>query len=203
MAGVYYLDTKRFISTSTGDDNLQGIVTVKRQPQFGNLANPTLSFLADNNHNRAWALFGNVAYDLTDRLELSFAGRYDKDRRRQAVRVDQTGSLPAGCSAATPDDCIKRNSYDLFQPKFSAKYKVSDNVNLFGSWGVGFRSGQFNQSGVAAVAAAAGVTGVSDVVKQEKAETFEAGFKSDLLGRRLRLPGGCRTHPRPLRFVPA
>src|SRR3546814_12715631 len=89
MAGVYYLDTKRFISTSTGDDNLQGIVTVKRQPQFGNLANPTLSFLADNNHNRAWALFGNVAYDLTDRLELSFAGRYDKDRRRQAVRVEQ------------------------------------------------------------------------------------------------------------------
>src|SRR3546814_13422296 len=56
MAGVYYLDTKRFISTSTGDDNLQGIVTVKRQPQFGNLANPTLSFLADNNHTRAWAL---------------------------------------------------------------------------------------------------------------------------------------------------
>src|SRR3546814_15480529 len=69
MAGVYYLDTKRFISTSTGDDNLQGIVTVKRQPQFGNLANPTLSFLADNNHNRAWALFGNVAYDLTSSEE--------------------------------------------------------------------------------------------------------------------------------------
>src|SRR3546814_16455650 len=51
MAGVYYLDTKRFISTSTGDDNLQGIVTVKRQPPFGNLANQTLSFLADNNPN--------------------------------------------------------------------------------------------------------------------------------------------------------
>src|SRR3546814_17289930 len=120
---------------------------------------------------------------------MSVAGGEYKDRRRQAVGVDQTGSLPAGCAAATPDDCIKRNSYDPFQPKFSAKYKVSDNVNLFGSWGVGFRSGQFNQSGVAAVAAAAGVTGVSDVVKQEKAETFEAGFTSDLLGRRLRLNG--------------
>lgn len=203
MAGFYYLDTKRFISTTTGDDNLQGVVTVKRQPQFNNPANPTLSFFADNNHNRAWALFGNVAYDLTDRFELSFAGRYDKDRRRQAVRADQTGSLPAGCSAATPDNCIKRNSYDLFQPKFSAKYKVSDTVNLFGSWGVGFRSGQFNQSGVAAVAAGAGVAGVSDVVKQEKAETFEAGFKSDLFGRRLRLNGTFYTtkDENPLYFV--
>src|SRR3546814_17138338 len=104
MAGVYYLDTKRFISTSTGDDNLQGIVTVKRQPQFGNLANPTLSFLADNNHNRAWALFGNAASDLTDRLELSFAGRYDEDSRRQAVRVDQTGAMPPGTRDAPPDD---------------------------------------------------------------------------------------------------
>src|SRR3546814_12018799 len=101
MAGVYYLDTKRFISTSTGDDNLQGIVTVKRQPQFGNLANPTLSFLADNNHNRAWALFGNVAYDLPARLELSFPGRYDKDRRPQEGRVNPPCRPPDGSQEAT------------------------------------------------------------------------------------------------------
>ena len=161
MVGAYYLDTKRFISTTTGDDNNQGIVDVRHTPQFGNPRTRHCPSSPTTITNRAWAAFGNVAYDLTDRLELSFAGRYDKDRRRQAVRADQTGSLPTGCSAATPDNCIKRNSYDLFQPKVSAKYKVSNDVNLFGSWGVGFRSGQFNQSGVAAVAAAAGVNGVS------------------------------------------
>ncbi|MBY8821784.1 TonB-dependent receptor [Sphingomonas colocasiae] len=203
MVGAYYLDTKRFISTTTGDDNLQGIVSVRRTPQFTNPANPTLSFFADDNHNRAWAVFGNLAYDVTDRFELSVAGRYDKDRRRQTVRADQTGSLPPGCSAAAPGNCIKRNSYDLFQPKVSAKYRVSDNLNLFGSWGVGFRSGQFNQSGVAAVAQAAGVNGVSDVVQQEEAETFELGFKSDLFDRRLRLNGTFYTtkDKNPLYFV--
>ncbi|MDR7058750.1 MULTISPECIES: TonB-dependent receptor [unclassified Sphingopyxis] len=203
MVGAYYLDTKRFISTTTGDDNLQGVVDVRRNPQFANPANPTLSFLADDNRNRAWAVFGNIAYDVTDRLELSLAGRYDKDRRRQAVRPDQTGSLPVGCTVAAPDNCIKRNSYDLFQPKLSVKYQAMDNLNLFGSWGVGFRSGQFNQSGVAAAAAAAGVNGVSDVVKQEEAETFELGFKSDLFDRRLRLNGTFYTtkDENPLYFV--
>lgn len=203
MFGAYYLDTKRFISTTTGDDNLQGIVNIYREPQFTNPVNPTLSFFADNNHNKAWALFGNVAYDITDKLELSVAGRYDKDKRRQFVLPNQTGALPPGCAAGNTSACIKRNSYDLFQPKVSLKYQVADNFNLFGSWGVGFRSGQFNQSGVAAVAEAAGINGVADVVRQEEAQTIEAGFKSDLFDRRLRLNGTFYTtrDKNPLYFV--
>ena len=203
MFGAYYLDTQRFISTTTGDDNLQGIVNIYREPQFTNPVNPTLSFFADDNHNKAWALFGNIAYDLTDKLELSFAGRYDKDKRRQFVLPNQTGALPPGCTASNTSACIKRDSYDLFQPKVSLKYQVADNFNLFGSWGVGFRSGQFNQSGVAAVAQAAGINGVADVVRQEEAETFEAGFKSDLFDRRLRLNGSfyTTTDKNPLYFV--
>lgn len=203
MFGAYYLDTKRFISTATGDDNLKGIVNIYRAPQFTNPDNPTLSFFADDNHNKAWAVFGNLAYDVTDKLELSFAGRYDKDSRRQSVLPIQTGSLPAGCAVANPSACVKQNTYDLFQPKFTARYKVSDDFNLFGSWGVGFRSGQFNQSGVAAAAATAGVSGVSDVVKQEEVQTFELGFKSTLLDKRLRLNGTFYTtrDKNPLYFV--
>ena len=203
MLGGYYLHTTRFISTTTGDDNNMGIVDVFREPQFSNPVNPTLSFLADDNTNNAWALFGNVAYDLTDKLELSFAGRYDKDSRRQSVLPDQTGTLPENCSTTNVEACVKRTSYDLFQPKVSAKYEVSDNFNLFGSWGVGFRSGQFNQSGVAAAAAGAGVDGVFDEVKQEEAETFELGFKSELLDRHLRFNGTFYTtsDKNPLYFV--
>lgn len=203
MIGGYYLDTKRFISTTTGDDNLQGIVNIYRAPQFTNPTNPTLSFFADDNHNKAWALFGNVAYDLTDKLEVSVAGRYDKDRRNQFVLPIQTGALPAGCTVANTTTCTKRSSHELFQPKVSFRYQATDNFNLFGSWGIGFRSGQFNQSGVAAAALAAGVNGVSDAVKQEEAETFELGFKSDLLDRRLRLNGTFYTtsDKNPLYFV--
>ena len=203
MIGGYYLHTERFISTTTGDDNNMGIVSVFREPKFTDPVNPTLSFLADDNTNEAWALFGNVAFDVTDRLELSVAGRYDKDSRRQFVLPSQTGSLPVGCSAANPDACIKRNSFDLFQPKVSAKYQVTDNFNLFGSWGIGFRSGQFNQSGVAAAASAAGINGVFDLVNQEEAETFELGFKSELLDRHLRLNGSVYTtnDKNPLYFV--
>lgn len=203
MAGAYYLDTKRFISTTTGLDTRQGIVNLYREPQFANPINPTLTFFADDNHNRAWAVFGNVSYDVTPQLELSIAGRYDRDRRQQYVLPNQTGSLPPGCSPAALDLCINRNTYGLFQPKVSARYKVSDSFNLFGSWGVGFRSGQFNASGVAATAAAAGLNGVSDVVRAEKVQTLELGFKSDLLDRRLSLNGTFYTtrDQNPLYFV--
>lgn len=203
MVGTYLLDTKRFISTTTGDDNLQGIADIYRTPQFTNPANPTLSFFADDNHNKAWAVFGNVSYDVTDKFELSLAGRYDKDSRRQFVLPIQTGSLPAGCTVANTAGCTKHNTYDLFQPKVTARYKVSDNFNLFGSWGVGFRSGQFNQSGVAAAATAAGVNGVSDVVKQEEVKTLELGFKSSLLDNHLRFNGTFYTtrDKNPLYFV--
>ena len=40
-----------------------------------------LTFLADSQDNTAWAFFGEASYDVTDRLEASFALRYDNDDR--------------------------------------------------------------------------------------------------------------------------
>jgi iron complex outermembrane receptor protein len=203
MVGAYYLNTKRFISTTTGLDNNQGILQVTDTPFFSSPVNPTTSFFADRNNNKAWALFANAAYDITDQLEGSFAIRYDKDHRDQFVLPDQTGSLPAGCSVATPDNCHKTRSYDLAQPKFTLRYQAMENLSLFGSWGVGFRSGQFNQSGVAAVAAGAGTNGVFDAVEKEEVRTLELGFKSQFANNRLRLNGTFYTtsDKNPLYFV--
>ena len=203
MVGAYYLDTKRFISTTTGDDNLKGIVDIYRTPQFTNPDNPTLSFLADDNHNKAWAVFGNLAYDVTDKLELSVAGRYDKDSRRQFVLPIQTGSLPAGCTVANSTACLKTNTYDLFQPKFTARYKVSDNFNLFGPGVSASVPVSSTRAVLRAAAIAAGVNGVSDVVKQEEVQTLELGFKSSLLDNHLRLNGTFYTtrDKNPLYFV--
>lgn len=190
MVGAYYLDTKRFISTTTGDDNLQGVLNVKRVPFFNDPRNPTVSFLADDNHNKAWALFGNLAYDITDGLEASVALRYDEDKRTQFVVPISNGLRPAGCAVATPENCDRTETFSKLQPKATLKYQVNNDISLFGSWGIGFRSGQFNQAGVAA---AAGLPGVFDVVKQEEASTFDLGFKSQWLGNRLRVNGSVFT----------
>lgn len=180
MAGVYYLETDRFISSTTGADLGVGIVRIERQPLFGDPANPTLTYFADDNDNTARAVFGNVDYDVTDRLELSVALRYDEDKRRQSVSPLNTGGVPGAVNGRT---------YDHLQPKISARYLVNSAVNLYASWGVGFRSGNFNQNGVGEAAAAAGIIGVEDVVDQEITETWEAGFKAHAWDDRLQLEG--------------
>jgi iron complex outermembrane recepter protein len=176
VVGGYYLYTDRYISTTTGFNNGLGILQVETVPAGPNSVNPTLSFLGDDNHNTATAGFANVDYDVLQQLQLSAAFRYDQDRRTQYVSPYNTSGSPGAVNRAT---------FSQGQPKFTATYKVDPELSFYGSWGVGFRSGEFNQNGTAQAAAAVGVNGVSDLVPQEKATTEEVGLKSSWFSNRL------------------
>ncbi len=182
MIGGYYVSTDRFINSSIYNDLENGLPTVSRRtPVFDPLA-PQTSFIADDNNNDAWAVFFNAAYDVTDRLEVAFAGRYDRDEREQQVSPQQ-GNYVDGVfvSPTGAPGSLNTAEFDLFQPKVTVRYAALDDLNLYASWGKGFRSGQFNQNGVGAVAAGAGVEGVSDLLPQEETSTYELGFKSTLM----------------------
>ncbi|KAK0331606.1 hypothetical protein LTR94_028255, partial [Friedmanniomyces endolithicus] len=45
MAGAYILSTRRFISSTTGEDNGLGITDITPAPKYSDAANPTLSYL--------------------------------------------------------------------------------------------------------------------------------------------------------------
>ena len=179
MIGGYYLTTDRFISSTTGDDLEQGIVEIRRTADF-NPSNPINSFFGDDNDNEAWAIFANIDYAVTDRLELAFAGRYDEDKREQTVS-DENGFYANGVLVGTAGNPggVNEETFSEFQPKVTARYLVTDTASIYGSWGRGFRSGQFNQNGVGAAAAAAGINGIQDLLDEEVTETFEVGFKSN------------------------
>jgi iron complex outermembrane recepter protein len=180
MVGAYYLYTDRYISTTTGFNNGLGLFGVERTPAGPNSINPTLSFLGDENHNNASAGFVNLDYDLTDQILLSAGFRYDRDQRTQLVSPYNTSGEPGAVNKAT---------FSQGQPIFTATYKALPNLSFYGSWGIGFRSGEFNQNGVAAAAAAAGTEGVSDKVPKETAKTGELGFKSSWFSNRLSISG--------------
>lgn len=189
MAGAYLLLTDRFISSSIANDLEQGITRVRRAP-VSPASSPLTSFIADDNDNTAYAFFFALDYDIVENLELSFAGRYDRDERKQTVSDDQ--GLYADGVVVTPvgsPGAVNRANFDKFQPKVSLRYLASDDFSLYASWGQGFRSGQFNQNGVGAVAAGAGVPGVGDLLGKETTETFEAGWKSSFLDNRVSLNG--------------
>ncbi|MFK7886730.1 MAG: TonB-dependent receptor [Gammaproteobacteria bacterium] len=175
--GAYYLDWDRFVSLSTGTDTGQGIIRLEREPTT-DARNPTTSFLADDNSNTSWAVFGSVDFALSDTLDLTLAARYDEEERVQNVSLLQ---FPAGEPGARNE-----STFDKLQPKITARYQPSDDANLYLTWGEGFRSGQFNQNGIAQVAAGVGLNGVTDVANQEESESIELGFKGRFMDDRVR-----------------
>ncbi len=176
--GGYYLDWERFVSLSTGVDTGAGIIRLEREPTT-DPGNPTTSFLADDNDNTAKAIFGQLNYDVTEQFELSLALRYDEEKRVQNVSPLQ---FPAGSPGIT-----NTAKFDKWQPKVTLRYQPSDRSNWYVTWGQGFRSGQFNQNGIAEVAAVVGIPGVSDVADQEDSESFELGYKGQFLNDRMRV----------------
>jgi len=191
MAGAYILRTNYDFTNTTGLDNGTGVLPVRRQPLPSTSTNPTLSFLADRNKNLAYAFYGDLSYELTDGLVADFGYRYDHDQRRHIVNpLTFPVGLPAGCTTTSGEGpCTLSHNFAQSQPKFTLSYKASPDFMLFADYGVGFRSGQYNQYGVGQAAAAATppILGVSDLVKAEVAKTAEAGFKASFLNGKLRL----------------
>lgn len=184
MVGSYYLSTRRFISSATGVDEGQGILQVTTQPYYNDPTNPTNSFLADNNSNHSYAFFGNLAYDLTRALEASVGFRYDHDSHRQTIRPDSTAGVPVGCTSLAMAACVREANFHRSEPKVTLNYRPDANVTIFADYGIGFRSGQYNQAGAAA---AAELPGVYDLAKPESAYTTEVGVKARLLDGKLHL----------------
>jgi iron complex outermembrane receptor protein len=183
IAGGYFIHTNRFISTGNMVDTGNGVFPVYDQPRLsGN--NPSATYLADGQSNNAWALFGDATYELTPKLEFDAAMRYDQDKRKNFTDTPAAFLAQVQDPNAFPGQ-VREHTFSKLQPKGTVRYKLDDDVTVYGGWSRGFRSGGFNQTGVGAVAHASGVLGVNDLYEAEVADTFEVGAKSQWLDRRL------------------
>jgi iron complex outermembrane receptor protein len=196
IAGAYMIATDRFISTGNVFDCSEttfldpfldcaaGVINVKRDPLP--IFFPQASFLSDTQDNFAWAVFGEMSYDITERLEGSVALRYDHDNRENRTDTPQVFLDILVNPFVDPDGVEgqkREHTWDALQPKFTLRWTLQDNFSLYTSYSRGFRSGGFNQTGVGA----AGIAGVSDLFDEETADTFEAGFKSTWFDGRMSL----------------
>lgn len=179
IAGAYAIATDRFISTGNVFDLGTGVVPEVRRTPLP-LFNPQFTFLADSQDNFAWAVFGEMAFDITKKLEASFALRYDNDERENTTDTPAEFIPAALVGIAFPGE-VRKESWDELQPKVTLRYKPSDDSTLYVGYSRGFRSGGFNQTGVGA----AGIAGINDLFDEETADTYEAGAKAEFLDRRL------------------
>jgi iron complex outermembrane receptor protein len=179
IVGGYAIGTDRFISTGNVFDLGTGEVPeVRRDPLP--LFNPQFTFLADTQDNFAWAVFGNVDVDLTDKLELSTALRYDRDNRKNITETPAE-FIPAPLVGIAFPGQVRTNTWDDVQPRVTLRHKPTPESTLYIGYSRGFRSGGFNQTGVGA----AGIAGVTDLFDAETADTVEGGVKAEFLNRRV------------------
>ena len=190
--GQVYL-TKRFISTGNMFDiHDEGVQPVYRTPNPAVFApHGQLSFLSDSQDQFAWAGYFDTTTEITNQLELSLNARYDHDRRSDTTDTPQSFLTAAGIPGLSGQ--TRTHSWGAFQPQAILRYQATSDASFYASFSRGFRSGGFNQTGVATAAKTAGFDNVGDLFNAETANTFEGGFKSRWFNNRLTFNGSVYT----------
>lgn len=184
--GAYYLHIDRSTGVSLGGDTGQGVI--KQLYNGPNSTNPTSQLYSDKFKTDVFAGFGSVDWKPDDRFDLSLALRYDVEKRRVDNQVPLltdpfTGGPinPGQINGIIP---AQQRTYKQLEPKVSVRYEVAPRTNVFANWGVGFKSGGFNNQGSAAIVAQnfngapinAGVV-INDNFRKERSSAYEAGIK--------------------------
>jgi len=203
QTGLYYLTIDREVGVNLGIDRGLGVVEQLFVPQNG--ANPTEQLVHDSFETDVFALFGSLRYDLSDDVELGVAVRYDSedrsvenlvptDARTQFVDFSLDGAFTGNAPLNPGLDPFlnpggitpQSETFDQLQPKLSLTWDATDNTTFFGSWGVGFKSGGFNNQGSNATVnlfintfLGADLV-IDDQFDEETSSAFEVGFKSDV-----------------------
>lgn len=165
VAGTYFADIARRVVVSQGSDNGQGFLAQALVRTGG--PNPTDLLYDDDFDSSVIAAFGQLAYDVRDDIELSVALRYDREKRDVSNNVPKLAPQTPGffgvvsgaatfinpaysTNAALAAIPGRSRTFSQLQPKFSLKWDAAENISFFTSYGVGFRSGGFNSTGVRA-----------------------------------------------------
>lgn len=214
IAGVYFAEIEREVVVAYGADQGQGFLRQPYVPPTG--PNPTDLLFSDTFDTSVLSAFGQVEYDLTEQWELSVALRYDYEDRTVSNSVPNVAA--SGLNVNTIVDGVvgpinpafnlnpngipeRDRSFSQLQPKVTLSYQANRDMNLYASYGVGFRSGGFNSIGTEATldfwfnASGNGTPGdavnaqlqVPDDYDKEVTTNAEVGLKSKFMENKLRL----------------
>ena len=213
LVGTYFLDLNRRVGVNTGIEDSATIIPQLFIP--AGQPNATDQLVHDAFDSQVFAIFGNIAYDVSDDVELSLALRYDREERKtnslvptdaRSTYIDFTpadgfqGGDPINPGlnlAINPSGIIadQQRTFEELQPKISLSWDVGAETTLFANWGIGFKSGGFNNSGSQAtidlfINDFLGTSvNIEDFYRKETSSAFEAGFKGSYFDDRLTLEG--------------
>jgi iron complex outermembrane receptor protein len=212
LVGGIYLDNKftdsNYYVASFGLDYAAGILgaaTALGQRAAGNTAFPNV-FLAPPTYNsevnlftlKSYGLFGEVYFEVNDKLKLTGGLRYSNDKKRQIARVpllswpvpygvtNANASPFAGQFDADPTVAgnqpynIARAAFDEITGRFVVDYQLTDDNLIYASYSRGYKSGGINPP-------INPIFAVPATFEPEIINAFEIGSKNSFSNGRIRL----------------
>jgi iron complex outermembrane receptor protein len=175
VVGAYYLSADVFTNNQFFYSPLPGsstAVAVRPNPSITNI-----NRVQDGNV-RSLAAFAEFTFAVTDRFSLIAGGRYTSDRKKidyHAFSLTDPGTIPG---FGFPGEVFASGgkTWNAFTPRFSAKWKPIDQVNLYATYAKGFKSGGFVDNAY---------RNPTIPLDPEKAENIEGGIKSRFLDNKL------------------
>ena len=176
MAGIYYQTTRRdyeqYVSFGVSDNG-----TDAGQYRFVDLAKNSYT------DGETIAGFGQLTWAVTDRLEAAAGVRFThetKDSFFVQPFVSPAFSAVWGQDIETYTD----QTFNNWSPEATLTWKPVDDVMIYGAFKTGYKSGGFSNGGISSLFG----NPVDDLTfDPERAVGFEAGVKSELFDRQLRL----------------
>ncbi|MEP2990540.1 MAG: TonB-dependent receptor [Parasphingorhabdus sp.] len=191
--GAYFLNIDRDVGVSIGADLGQGIT--RQLFNDANSSNPTSQLFSDNFNTNVFAAFGSLDYEVADNFDVGLALRYDIEDREVSNQVpiatDPITGAPINPGQAFGPIPDQNQTFKQLQPKLSLRYGLTDDLNFYANWGIGFKSGGFNNQGAATIVdqnfnqfIGTNVL-INDIFRKETSSAFEAGIKGSIADGRI------------------
>lgn len=154
-----------------------------------------------------YATFGQVDWRVSDLIGITLGGRYTHEKKNfEGFQSDINGfnyklfnctiyGDPCQTALGFPDPNnplryfvpgVQHQKFNNFSPKVGVQLHPTEQVMLYGSWSKGYKTGGWTTR-------LSNPLDFAPTFSEEKATTWEAGFKSRLLGRNLQLNGAVFT----------
>ena len=173
VSGLYYLNSEYNL---VGGEFEPGVFGTNRAFNTLTPDNETVAQQAN-----AYAAFVDITYPLTDQLSFSGGLRYSYEEKD--FQFDFLFRGPDALGNPSPVTGTSADASDNWQaPTWRAtlQYDVSDDINVYGGYTRGFRSGGFNGRAASAEAAATSFD-------EETVDSFEIGARTEFFDNRLRI----------------
>ncbi len=194
VLGIYYLDAR---ASGAFDTILgRGLVPEAVLVPTPSAATALTQLTSGSVDTRSFAIFGDLNFDISDRLKISAGARWTRDKKEGTVfKANYFGTigspllkpyvpaLPAPFNVPQIlTDYTNERTFSEFTPRISLTWEASDAVNLYAAYGRGFKSGGFDMRGDAVA-----TPDTKNGYDAEIVDSYEIGLKGDFLDGRFRV----------------